>query len=199
VVSYLTLDRQLAQYSRKLTTEVRLKEGEAFKVATLVASEVRLLDNSSKLQVLKASPVLLTSRLAELKAFQRWSEMSSRIHDPAIVRAQVIVQNYVCFVYLGEACFRALVKVGQPDSVIRRCCKYLTDNPIRAFRNAIAHANWAYADDFDALIYWARKGADQHEPLSRFEVTQSELDFWQTLSRGVAYAAYTELESVHVK
>jgi hypothetical protein len=27
-------------------------------------------------------------------------------------------------------------------------------------------------------------------------VTQSELDFWQSLSRCVAYAAYTMLESV---
>ena len=178
---------------------MRLKEEEASKVATLVASEVRFLDNPSKLQVLKANPVLLTSRLDELKAFQKWADISSPMENPAIVRAQVIVQNYICFVYLGEACFRALVKVSRPDSMIRRCCKYLTDNPIRAFRNAIAHANWAYADDFRALIYWARKGADHDEPLSRFEVTQSELDFWQALSRGVAYAAYTELESVHLK
>ena len=115
---------------------------------------------------------------------------------PAITRAQVIVQNYVCFVYLDEACFRALRKTSKPGSVTRRCCEYLTDNPIRAFRNAIAHSNWTYTPDFRGLVYWARKGSDPYEALFRFEVAQRELDFWQALSRGVAYAAYTSIEAV---
>jgi hypothetical protein len=48
------------------------------------------------------------------------------------------------------------------------------------------------------LVYWAKKGAKPDEPLDRFEVGQNELDFWQSLSRAVAYAAYTTLESVGV-
>jgi hypothetical protein len=86
--------------------------------------------------------------------------------------------------------------MAKPGSVTRRCCEYLTDNPIRAFRNAIAHSNWTYAPGFSGLVYWARKGSNPDEALSRFEVGQRELDFWQTLSRGVAYAAYTSIESV---
>jgi hypothetical protein len=73
---------------------------------------------------------------------------------------------------------------------------YLTENPVRAFRNAIAHSNWTYSSDFHGLVYWARKGSDPDEALSRFEVFQGDLDFWQTLSRGVAYAAYTSIEAV---
>jgi hypothetical protein len=46
------------------------------------------------------------------------------------------------------------------------------------------------------LVYWAGKGCDADEVLSRFEVAQHELGFWQALSRGVAYAAYTSIEAV---
>ena len=118
-----------------------------------------------------------------------------RGNNAAITRTQVIVQNYVCFVYLNEACFRALLRTSKPGSVTRRCCKFLTDNPVRAFRNAIAHSNWAYAAGFGGLTFWARKGSTQDEPLSEFNVNQSELNFWQTLSRAVAYAACQTLES----
>jgi hypothetical protein len=197
VVSYAALDRQLARYSRQLEVAVGLSDAAAGKVATLVASEVRFLDQQRRSQVLAASPVHLASRLEELRGFQAWTEIAAQSAPyPAVARTQVVAQNYICFVYLGEACFKVLRSISLPGSVTRRCCKYLTDNPVRAFRNAIAHANWEYGEGFRSLVYWARKGADRNEPLSRFEVAQAELDFWQALSRGVAYAAYTELESV---
>jgi hypothetical protein len=114
--------------------------------------------------------------------------------QPAVTRAQVIVQNYICFVYLGEATFRALRKVAPTGSVLKRCCQFLTDNPVRAFRNALSHSNWTYRADFRGLVFWARKGSDPTEEMSRFEVDQQELNFWQSLSRAVAYAAYTSLD-----
>ena len=64
---------------------------------------------------------------------------------------------------------------------------------MRAFRNAVAHANWTYRADCRALVYWARKGSDPNEPLEQFEVEQDDLSFWQALSRCVAYAAYSNL------
>ncbi|MGC2411843.1 MAG: hypothetical protein WA459_03975 [Stellaceae bacterium] len=196
-MSYQALDRQLKRYSDRLKTVVRLEEHETGKVATLVAAEVRFLDPAARAQVLDASPVPLRDRLDELRAFQAWNDLAAGVaRNPAVTRAQVIVQNYICFVYLGEACFRALRRVSKPGSVTRRCSKYLTDNPVRAFRNSIAHSNWTYAPDFSALVYWAKKGAGDNEPMSEFSVSQSELNFWQMLSRGVAYAAYTTLESV---
>ena len=127
-----------------------------------------------------ASRVPLWDRIEELTAFQKFMDNASAVHGrPEITRAQVIVQNYVC-----------LFTSKRPV-----CCKFLTDNPVRAFRNAIAHANWTYAPDFGRLVFWARKGANQNEPLSRFKVSQNDLDFCLKLSRGVAYAAYTVLES----
>lgn len=195
-MSYERLDEQMRAFSPALLAEVRLDPDEAGRVATLIAAEVRFLDQPSKNSVLEASPVPLAARLEELVAFQAWMDLASGAQNPAVVRAQVIVQNYVCFVYLGEACFRALRKASKAGSLTRRCCEFLTDNPVRAFRNAVAHSNWTYKPDFSGLMYWARKGESKDEPMVPFEVTQAQLAFWQALSRTVAYAAYTSLQSV---
>ncbi len=195
-MGYERLDEQMKAFTPALTSDVGLREDEAGKLATTIAAEVRFLDPPSRAAVLAASPVPVEARLGELVAFQAWMDLASSAGNPAVVRAQVIVQNYVCFVYLSEACFRALRKVSRAGSVTRRCCRYLTDNPVRAFRNAVAHSNWTYAPDFSGLVFWARKGNDPVEALSRFDVSQERLTFWQALSRSVAYAAYTSLEAV---
>ena len=106
---------------------------------------------------------------------------------PARTRAQVVYQCYVCFIYLGDAWFKVLRKQMPDGSATKRCCKFLTDNPVRAFRNAIAHGNWDYLKDFTGLEFWARKGDIGEEPLSRFEVSRDDLAFWQALARCVAY------------
>ena len=188
------LDRQLASFSDALIGKVHLSADEATKVATLVAADVRFLPINAKTEIREATPVAVEARLDELRAFQAWMDTASNARgSPQVTRAQVIVQNYVCFVYLGEACFRVLAKRTSTGSVTRRCCEFLTDNPVRAFRNAIAHANWKYKNDYSGIEYWARKGHDPSEPLSKFEVSQGDLNFWQALSRCVAYAAYTHL------
>src|ERR1700745_1960298 len=89
--------------------------------------------------------------------------------SPYITRAQILTQNYICFVYLPESCFRVLSKVTPAESITRKCAQFLINNPIRAFRNAIAHANWTYREDFRAIGFWARKGDAPNEALQRFE------------------------------
>jgi hypothetical protein len=196
-MDYRQLNRQLGGFASELRTSVGLTDDEVTKVATLIAAEVRFLEPTQRAEIFAASPVPLHDRIEELSAFQSFMDTARGIRaNPSLTRAQVIVQNYICFVYLSEACFSALRKNSQTASVTGRCCKFLTDNPVRAFRNAIAHSNWNYEPDFSGLVFWARKGSDPNEPLSRFGVSQSELGFWQALSRGVAYAAYTSIDGV---
>jgi len=188
------LDNQMQAFTARLTNEVKLSPEMAAKLATTISSDVRFLSSEQKQQIRTASPVPLEDRLAELQAFQGWMDQASQIrNNPFVTRAQVLSQNYICFVYLPEACFRILAKVCSSGSAARKCGQYLSNNPIRAFRNAIAHANWTYRADFGALVYWARKGDNPADPLERFEVEQSDLAFWQSLSRCVAYAAYSNL------
>jgi hypothetical protein len=189
------LDAQMRRFSPQLIAEVGLTPEAAGKLATTIAADVRFLSTDDKAKIRNASPVPLQNRLDELSAFQSWTEQAAGIrNNPAVTRAHVQTQNYVCFVYLSESCFRVLAKAAPSDSAARKCARFLSNNPIRAFRNAIAHANWAYRQpDHEAIIYWARKGADPSEPLATFEVKQEDLDFWQALARCVAYAAFSNL------
>ena len=188
------LDAQMRAYSARLTSEVKLTPEMAEKLATTIAADVRFLSPEQKAEIRAASPVPLQDRLAELQAFQGWMDQARTVrNNPFVTRAQVLSQNYICFVYLPEACFRVLSKVCPNGSAAKKCARFLSNNPVRAFRNAVAHSNWTYRADYGAIIYWARKGNDPSEALQQFEVCQNDLSFWQTVSRCVAYAAYSNL------
>jgi hypothetical protein len=188
------LDTQMRAFSARLASEVKLTPEMAEKLATTIAADVRFLSPEQKAEIRAASPVPLQDRLAELQAFQGWMDQAHTVrNNPFVTRAQVLSQNYICFVYLPEACFRVLSKVCPSGSAAKKCAQFLSNNPVRAFRNAVAHSNWTYRADFGAIIYWARKGSDPSEALQQFEVEQNDLSFWQAVSRCVAYAAYSNL------
>jgi hypothetical protein len=188
------LDVQMQRFAERLTNEVKLTPEMLAKLATTIAADVRFLSSEQKKEIRAASPIPIEDRLAELQAFQGWMDQAKTVkNNPFVTRAQVLSQNYICFVYLPESCFRVLAKSCPSGSAAKKCAQFLSNNPVRAFRNAVAHSNWTYRPDFGALVYWARKGSDDDEPLGRFEVGQDDLAFWQALSRCVAYAAFSNL------
>lgn len=81
-------------------------------------------------------------------------------------------------------------KYAGSGSVTKKCCSYLINNPIRAFRNAVAHSNWKYSNDFRKIIFYAKKGDSKDEPMIEWEVSDVDLNFWQSLARCTAYTAY---------
>ena len=181
-------------WSKRLVHDLNIDESESKKLATTISAQVRWLPQDAKLEIHNASPVDINKRYDELVAFQSWMDIvNSSPKHPAIVRAQVIVQNYICFVYLNETCFKVLKNYLPNGCTTKKCCNFLINNPVRAFRNAIAHSNWCYKDDFSGIRFWAKKGSDQAEPMVAWEVNQEDLSFWQALSRCVAYAAYENL------
>ena len=73
------LDRQLAKFSERLRQEVRLRNDEANKVATMVAAEIRFLPvTEAKKKIQEGSPVPISKRREELRAFQSWHESNFR-------------------------------------------------------------------------------------------------------------------------
>src|ERR1039457_4021713 len=108
----------------------------------------------------------------------------------ATVHAQVITNLYISFVYLSEARFKVLLRELPTGSTSRKCCKFLTDNPVCALRNAIAHSNWHYLPDLSGIEFWAKKSGDRNEEPSRFEFSQREVSFWQSLALCTGYASY---------
>jgi hypothetical protein len=188
------LDDQMQAWGPRLRDDLGVSPESSLALATSIAEDVRALSDGAREAVLAATLVPIRLRLEELSAFQAFMDTAANVPDmPQLTRAQVIVQNYVCFVYLGDACFRVLRREALAGSTLKRCCRFLTDNPVRAFRNAVAHGNWRYLDDFSGLVFWARKGDDPDEAPAQFTVSQRDLNFWQALSRCTAYAAYESL------
>ncbi len=192
------LDKQLQRFSPSLRDDLRILAPDSNALATRIAADLAQLQAEQLAGILDKDPIQPAARRDELVAYQAFAD---RVHamptDPPTTRAQVIVQSYICFVYLGDSLFKRLKQSCPSGSVTKKCCKFLTDNPVRAFRNAVAHGNWTYSPDFGGLIYWARKGSDPNEAMSRFEVRQNDLDFWQALARCVAYVAYTHIADLH--
>jgi hypothetical protein len=174
----ILLDEQMRQWSGKLNRDVGISPADCDHLASTIAREVASLPHDAKVKA-NNTLVPLSARLEELRAFQGWMDfVSGSKPHPAVVRAQVITELYVCFVYLGEACFKVLRKESPSGTATRRCCRFLTENPVRALRNAVSHPNWQYLPDFSGLQYWARKGDDSAEPLTGFVVLQEDLAFW---------------------
>lgn len=186
------LDRQLYPWETKLHDDVGLSTSQAHNVASIIYNEVSLLSSSARDLLRYSSHIPLESRLEEITAFQFWMDISQNIINPAITRAQVIVQNYICFVYLKESWFEALGKVMAPQTVTALCCAFLLSEPLRRFRNAFAHGNWQYLQDFSGLEFWARARNSGKKEV-RSEVSQLDLNFWQILSRCTTYASMQTL------
>jgi hypothetical protein len=189
------LNRQLAVHRKRLLKEVGLTADEAANVASLVASDIHLLSPDAKAEIKTASPVPISARINELLVFQAWMDLDrSRPKHPTIVRTQILVQNYICFIYLKDACFEVISKKAAPKSVAARCAKHLSRGAVRDFRNAFAHANWHYNATHTGLDCWVLKTARTGSArLKHFVVSQDDLTFWQALARAVAYATYLQL------
>ncbi len=186
------LDRQLFIWETKLRDDVGLSSMQAHNVASSISNEVTLLPSSAREELRHSSPISLESRLDEIAAFQYWMDISKSINHPAITRAKVITQNYICFVYLKESWFEALGKVMAPQTVTALCCAFMLSEPLRRFRNAFAHGNWQYLQDFSGLEFWARTRNSGKKEV-RSEVSQLDLNFWQILSRCTTYASMQTL------
>lgn len=125
--------------------------------------------------------------LDEMTAFQAWMELASGNEtNPVVVRAQVITELYVGFVWLRDALLTPLA-AAIPASTTALVVDYLSTDDRRHLRNAVSHGRWTYLPDFSGLEYWDGK------PLERSEVSSETLGAWQTLSRATSIAALLAL------
>jgi len=191
-LSFHVIDVQLSQF-RQLENEIGISPADSQRLATSIHEEIDEWPKESKRAFVDSRVIPLNARIDELQAFQMWMDSSRASTDPGTVRARVITQNYICFVYLNDACFRSLQTLAVEGSVTRRCADYLMRDGVRALRNAVAHSNWMYNEAFDGLVYWSKRKLHGNEPHLRFEVDQAQLGFWQALSRTVAYTSYLTL------
>lgn len=161
-------------------------------LASTIYDEVSDLDESVASRLRNSMPIPLEHYVEEMTAFQSWMDISrSNAGNPAIVRAQVMTELYVAFVWLRDSVMKPIAAVLDDQTAFATVEKFLRSGRRRAFRNAIAHGRWYYLPDYSGLEYWAAsRSGQQHE---RFEITRADLEAWQLLSRGAAIAALLAL------
>jgi hypothetical protein len=189
-------DLQMRQWVEYLVDSVRIEHRLTGNIASLIYEDIKNISPDSRAELIESisNPIPIENRLEKLCAFQGWADIANNLSkNPFITRAQIIVQNYICFVYLNDSCFKNLKKYVQNGSVTKKCCNFLINNPVRAFRNAIAHSNWKYSDDFSEIIFYAKKGHSDADPIIELRVSNVDLNFWQFLARCTAYTAFLTL------
>lgn len=190
-MSFAHLDQQLSAV-RMVEDAPALAEDVWGSLATTVHNEIIALGEAAHNQI-RMSLLIPPERYAEeLTAFQAWMDIArANAANPAIVRAQVITELYVAFVWLRDSLMKPVAAHAPEDSVIWIVQRFLSTDRRRLLRNAIAHGRWCYLPNFRGLECWAEpSGGRQHE---RFEILQRKLDAWQLLARGTAIATLLAL------
>jgi hypothetical protein len=215
-----SFDEQLFKHKDQLIINVKVDEKYVTNICTTIKKELTQLNNDVLLKIENASPVPLELRIEELSAFNNMMDrmnFTELKNSREMVRTQVVVQNYFSFVYLQDNCFEVTKKNIPKGTLTLKICNFLLRNPVRAFRNSIAHGNWQYDFNPPGIKYFAHKGEKKirvhgnwqfdfsssetvtispkgekvDEKMSEFTVLQDELHFWQALSRATAYTIFT--------
>ena len=192
--SWTKHDNIMRQFSPRLRDDLGLTPPASNCLASTIASEVQALPRDVLRSIRDEDIIGLRRRIDELVAFEGFMTFASQVQATSgnvapLMRAQVTCQLYTVFVYLGDACFSRLRKSAISGSVLKKCCKYLTDYPVRGLRNAVAHSSWRYADDFTGIVFHYFEDEQKTKRMD-YTVTQLELDFWDKLARVTAYAAF---------
>ncbi len=185
------LDRQLLEV-RLGTESPNLSEQAWAHLATTIHGEVGALDEATTNR-LRASLLIPPERyVEELTAFQAWMDLAhANASNAVLVRAQVMTELYVAFVWLRDSVMRTTAEVIPANSVFATVERFLSSDRRRLLRNAVAHGRWCYLAGFDGLEFWSEPAPGQ--PHQRFEISQVDLGAWQLLSRGAAIAVLLAL------
>ena len=185
--SFSHLDEQLACFSPKLRDDIRVPQEDVNQLASAMHRDCVTLGVDTIRIALRDDRIPLRQRHDELVAFQAWMDWAGSVSsNPAISRAQVITQLYIPFVYMRDTMFDAVRRIAPSGSTLKKVTKSLCDGDVRALRNAVAHGNWTYCDDFSGIRFWAAKGSDPAD-LEDFTMKQRDMAFWQKLARCAGY------------
>jgi hypothetical protein len=185
------LDRQLAGtlVGADVPTFLASQSGS---LASSMHREIASLDDVATNQLRRALLVPPERYSEELDAFNKWMEIAhSNSGNPIVVRAQVMTQLYVAFVWLRDSVLAPAKEAVGTGTVLDAVVDFLRTGDRRRLRNAVAHGHWCYKPDFSGLECWAKP--QQRGAHERFEISGDDLERWQALSRGTAIAVLLAL------
>jgi len=199
------LDVALREYSSRLRDDFEISPQESNELATGIRREIQQLDNQTRHALQSEPPLSTTDRILLLNDFVHWWRTNPATPENPL--GQVMALNYFCFVYLGESHLKRLRKCAAAP-LGKKCATFLTDNPVRALRNALSHGNWRPSFDRLSIDFWARPGSvpvctvqpkcsnapeATIEPMQHFKVSVEDLNFWHILAIASTYASLSGL------
>ncbi len=117
-----------------------------------------------------------------MPSFQGWTEFADQNREnPFVVRARVMTELYVSFVWLRDSVLRPVCTVLAVETSVRRVYDYLESGSRRNLRNAVAHGRWTYLQDYSGIEYWDGNVV-RGKPLAPHRLCQNEVDELHTLS-----------------
>ena len=96
---------------------------------------------------------------------------------------QTTCQLYTFLFILVMRAFLDSLSRQSSGSVLKKCCKYLTDYPVRGLSHTMAHSTWRYADDYTGIVFHYYED-EQKTKRADYTVTQLELDFLEQACEG---------------
>jgi len=161
-------------------------------LASSIHREIASLDEATTNQLRQALLVPPERFVEEMSAFQAWMDIAhANSGNPIIVRAQVMTELYVAFVWLRDSVLGPAREAVGDRAVLGAVEHFLRTGDRRMLRNEVAHGRWCYLPDFGGLECWAEP--QRGRPHERFEVNSADLARWQLLSRGTAIAVLLAL------
>lgn len=185
----MTFDEILAKESDALS-KLNIDKKYHSKIATYIDEELSKLDKSDIYKIKEFSPVDLNERIQELGRFDELVHKVLNNKDKISgneMTCFITYRSYMLFVYIKDNCFEKTKAITHNGTITKKICTYLTENPVRAYRNAIAHGNFFYSPKDQEIIYYNRNPANQ---ITEYKLKMKEWNFWQELARGTAYTIY---------
>ena len=170
-MSFDNLDRQLSAFHWN-TDAPAIPPADRPRVATLVHAEVAALPEVRMNQIRQQILIPPERYVEEMTAFQAWTSLSDALgRDPVVVRARVMTELYVSFVWLRDALMAPVAGATPANGTVAVVERFLKSGRRRLLRNAIAHGRWCYLAQFDGLEIWAEPSRGQ--PHQRHAIRES--------------------------
>ena len=182
------LDEQVARVERALVG-AHIPAAAIGSIPSTIYAEVRSLDESTHSRIRHDIAIPPEAYLEEMSAFQSWMDLARDARsNPVIVRAQIMTQLYVAFLWLRDS---LMTPVGSalPGTTTAAIVQFLCTDDRRRLRNSVAHGRWRYLPDFSGLECWDGR------PPTMFTITSADLGAWQLVSRASTTAVLLALTS----
>jgi hypothetical protein len=197
------IDQRLFKWADRIVKEINIPHDAAKRIASTIEKEFDTAKTEFLQDIKNLGPITPKRRLYILEGQIFWKQFvrPKILHAPeppqGIISktwwedshkyALLMSSLYMNYIYVGDGFFEFLKKHAPSGSVTKKVAQYIRENPLRALRNALSHANWYLTTN--GIKYFARKGSDPNEPMAEFHASPQDMEFYDDFVSFAGWAA----------